>query len=107
MSSDAFGIVAPEVGNDLCSNPPLAVVRPESATSGGLAVSGGDMPSAFGGTGRPSTDESDRRRVEFVRLVVAGAPLDEAACEARINLKRALKILSEPEMRQIVAQVAA
>jgi hypothetical protein len=107
VPSDAYGIVAPEVGNDLCSNRPLPVVRPETAEPGGLSVSGGDMASVFGGTGRPSSEESERRRREFVRLVIAGTPFAEAARASRIKPLRALSILDAPEMRQIIGQAAA
>jgi hypothetical protein len=67
-----------------------------------------DAPrSPFGGTGRPKAAESERRRVEFVRLVAAGTPLVEAARIARIKPERALALLDTPEMRRLIALVAA
>jgi DNA-binding MarR family transcriptional regulator len=63
--------------------------------------------SVWGGTGRPSPAESDRRRKEFVRLIVSGADFAAAAREARIQPMRALAVLSEREMRQLIALDAA
>lgn len=96
-----------EVRNDLCSNSPLADVRLQTAELGGLAVLGDDMQSIFGGAGRPTADESDRRRVEFLRLVLdEGKDFDEAAALARISHKRALRILSHPMVRPLLARAA-
>lgn len=61
----------------------------------------------IGGTGRPTADESDRRRLEFVRRVAAGADFDDAAVSAKIKPLRALKLLSTPELRAIIADVEA
>ncbi|HEY8723347.1 MAG TPA: hypothetical protein VIL92_05750 [Gaiellaceae bacterium] len=57
--------------------------------------------------GRPRGPESDRRRQRFVALVLAGVDFDAAAEQARIKPERALSILSQPEMRQIIAQAKA
>lgn len=107
MSSDGHAIIPAEVGrNDLCSNPQLPDVRPQTANAGGLAVSGGRMSSLFGGTGRPSAKESDRRRCEFLRLVSEGVDFDQAAVLARISDRRALRILSHPDVRPLLTKAA-
>lgn len=62
--------------------------------------------SLLGGKGRPSPEESDRRRREFLRLVAEGKPLDEAARTARIQPLRALAILSHPDVRPLIAKAA-
>lgn len=62
--------------------------------------------SVFGGKGRPSPAESDRRRREFLRLVAEGAPFDEAARTARIQPLRALAILSHPDVRPLLGRAA-
>lgn len=54
-------------------------------------------------TGRPRGPESDRRRREFIRLVIAGTPLLDAAREARIKPERALALLDTPEGSAIIA----
>lgn len=59
--------------------------------------------SAFGGKGRPSTVESERRRVEFLRLIAAGKPFDVAARDSKIGPLRALSILSHPDVRPLLA----
>jgi hypothetical protein len=61
------------------------------------------VASVFGGAGRPSTEESDRRRREFLRLIVEGVPGDEAARRARIKPERALAILTHPDVRPLLA----
>lgn len=65
------------------------------------------MPSMFGGVGRPSVEEAARRRREFLRLVVEGLPFDEAAKRAQVKPERALRILSHPDVRELVARRAA
>jgi hypothetical protein len=60
----------------------------------------------FGGTGRPSPAESDRRRREFLRLVAEGVPFDEAAKQSRIKPLRALAILSHPDVRHLLVRAA-
>lgn len=50
--------------------------------------------SVFGGTGRPSSDDSNERRLKFLRLVSEGTEPDAAARAARISTERALKILA-------------
>jgi hypothetical protein len=62
--------------------------------------------SVFGGMGRPSSAESDRRRREFLRLVVDGVPGDEAARIARIKPERALAILTHPDVRPLLGLAA-
>jgi len=57
-------------------------------------------------TGRPRAAESERRRREFLRLVAAGADFDAAAREARIKPARALKLLSHPDVRQLLTKAA-
>lgn len=57
--------------------------------------------------GRPRKAESERRRREFVALVAGGAKLHEAAEQSRIKPARALALLDEPEMRQLLALQAA
>jgi len=52
------------------------------------------MPSVFGGHGRPSPEESERRRLEFLRLIDAGLDFDEAARRAKISPWRALSIVN-------------
>ena len=62
------------------------------------------MPaSVFGGTGRPTAAESALRRREFIRLVASGVPFDKAAEEARVHPRRALAILSHPNVRPLLA----
>lgn len=61
----------------------------------------------FGGHGRPSNEEQQRRESEFTRLLVAGADLDEAARVSNLHPMRALKLLSAREMRQLAAECAA
>lgn len=57
--------------------------------------------SVFGGVGRPSDEESARRRREFLRLVFAEeVEGDEAARQARIKPERALAILT-PILRSL------
>lgn len=58
------------------------------------------------GPGRPRGAESDARRREFVRLIASGAEFHQAAREARVQPFRALAILSEPEIRQIIGRAA-
>lgn len=58
-------------------------------------------------TGRPRKVELERRRREFVGLVAAGSKLLDAAITTGIRPDRALALLDEPEMRQLLAQVAA
>lgn len=53
--------------------------------------------------GRPDAGETKRRTQEFIRLVLAGEAFDVAAKQARVKDKRALHILSQPEMRQLLA----
>lgn len=60
----------------------------------------------MGQPGRPRGVESERRRREFIRLVAAGTPFDRAAVSARVQPVRALAILSEPEVRQIIGGAA-
>lgn len=62
--------------------------------------------SKFGGIGRPTNEEADRRRHEFARLIASGATLSEAQRGARISLQRALDLLDPPEMRQLAARSA-
>jgi len=109
MTSGALGKIALE-GSEmtLCSNPPLGVVRPEPLIEAAslrpevVAVS----ESKFGGVGRPTNQEADRRRHEFARLIASGATLGEAQRGARISLQRALDLLDPPEMRQLAARAA-
>lgn len=54
--------------------------------------------------GRPHRVESEARRREFVRLVVAGEPLPVAAEKARVKPERALALVDTPEIIQILAQ---
>lgn len=56
--------------------------------------------------GRPRAAESAARRREFLRLVVAGVPGDEAARKARIKPERALAILTHPDIRPLLAAAA-
>jgi hypothetical protein len=56
--------------------------------------------------GRPRAADSKQRRKEFVRLIASGEDFDKAALDARIGPVRALAILSEPEIRQIIARAA-
>ena len=49
--------------------------------------------SIFGGTGRPTKSESERRRREFVRLLANGKSFADAALEAKVKPDRALQIL--------------
>lgn len=64
---------------DLSSRSDVGHLRPEA--------------SVFGGKGRPSPEESERRRLEFLRLIDAGVPFDDAARQARISPWRALGIV--------------
>lgn len=59
-----------------------------------------------GNHGRPRAADSDARRREFLRLVVAGVPGDEAARQARIKPERALAILTHPDVRPLLSQAA-
>lgn len=105
--SDAFATLTIEVESDLCSNRALAVVRPETGLSAGRVVSGGAMSTPFGGIGRPSTEEQELRRLEFLRLVVVERrPWSDAARESKINPYRALDILESDEMRVVLAAAA-
>lgn len=52
--------------------------------------------------GRPRHAESAARRMEFVRLVLAGSQLKEAAIESQIQPLRALAILDELEVMRVV-----
>jgi hypothetical protein len=56
--------------------------------------------------GRPRAADSDARRREFLRLIVAGVPGDEAARQARIKPTRALAILTHPDVRPLLARAA-
>lgn len=92
----------------LSSREPLGVVRPQTGGDE-LGHTEGSMEaraSVFGGKGRPSPEESERRRVEFVRLIAAGEDFDVAAERARIAPKRALKLLSHPDVRPLLSQAA-
>jgi hypothetical protein len=107
VTSDHSGNVAVEVSNDLCTNPSLAVVRPEPPIEAASSCSEADVSvveSKFGGIGRPSAGESERRRMEFVRLIASGASLGEAQRGARVSLQRALDLLDPPEMRKLAAR---
>lgn len=53
--------------------------------------------------GRPRAPESERRRREFVRLVAAGSSLADAVRISGIQPKRAIALLDQPEMRQLIA----
>ncbi len=53
--------------------------------------------------GRPSNPEQRRRRIEFVRLIAGGAAFDQAARDAQLSPVRALAILSQPEVRQLIS----
>lgn len=53
--------------------------------------------------GRPTRRESAARRQEFIRLVASGEDFDKAARDARIQPIRALSILSQPEVRPLLA----
>jgi hypothetical protein len=66
-----------------------------------------DRPSPFGGVGRPTLEESERRRVEFVRLIASGVPLVEAVTTSRIQPLRALSVLDAPEMRELLLHAVA
>lgn len=102
--SDASGSIAHARPEVLCSKTALAVVRPEppieaAFVSQEVAVA----TSMFGGTGRPSREESERRRREFIRLVAQGSSLADAVKTSGIQPKRAIALLDEPEMRQLLA----
>lgn len=64
------------------------------------------MASKFGGIGRPSHADLEHQRLEFLRLVAAGAPFDEAARQSGIKPLRALEILSHPDVRPLLAEAA-
>lgn len=53
--------------------------------------------------GRPRAPESDRRRREFIRLVAEGSTLTDAVRLSGIQPKRAIALLDQPEMRQLIA----
>lgn len=57
--------------------------------------------------GRPSLEESEHRRMQFIRLVAAGVSLVDATAAARIKPERALKLLDTSELRQIIAESEA
>lgn len=57
--------------------------------------------------GRPTCEESEHRRMQFIRLVSAGASLVDATAASRIKPERALKLLDTPELRQIILAVEA
>lgn len=80
---------------------------PETVHEAVSSSSEAHMASRFGGVGRPTHDESRSRRRQFVGLVAAGVDFRAAAKQARVSPERALEILNEPEMRQVIAQVAA
>lgn len=54
-------------------------------------------------TGRPDAVETQRRTKEFIRLVVDGEDFAVAAERACVKAERALSILSQPEVRQLIA----
>ena len=60
----------------------------------------------FTGPGRPDAQESARRRRKFIRLIVEGEDFAEAARAARIKPERALKLLSHPDVRALLAKAA-
>lgn len=124
MPSDVLPRLPVGEENDLSRQQRVAALRPEAAPAGGLHVSGGELDddearggastgvrasgaptpvSVFGGTGRPSKDESDRRRCEFLRLIKEGIAGDEAARSAQIDPYRALAILTHPDVRPLLA----
>ena len=65
----------------------------------GIAVS------LLDGVGRPPGEESERRTKHFWALIGAGIDFDVAAERARVKEKRALKLLSSSEGRQIIAHL--
>lgn len=100
MSSDGpptVRVTVPE--GAVCSNSPLADVRPRKDED--------TVSTPFGGHGRPSNEEQERRETEFKRLLVTGAALDEAARRSQLHPMRALRLLSPREMRQLAAECAA
>ena len=62
--------------------------EPVSVCSGKLEAS---LP------GRPLRLESEQRAEEFLRLAAAGASLDVAARDAKVEPVRALRLVSEPD----------
>lgn len=106
MSPSDSAVTVARGGSEKClsSSTGLAALRlqpPDEAAS--LSQEAHVPDRIFAGNGRPSRDESERRRQHFVALVAGGAPFDEAAEQARIKPERALAILSQPEMRQLIA----
>jgi hypothetical protein len=97
-------------GEEVLSSPTqLGDLRPHAGNAASLVSLGASMDeriSAFGGKGRPTPEESERRRQEFIRLVAAGKPFDEAARDSRIQPMRALAILSHPDVRPLLARAA-
>lgn len=71
--------------------------RKQAARVGGLGVCERGLL-----VSRPAALESRRRTREFVRLVVAGVSWDAAADAARVNPRRALRILFELEGSGVV-----
>lgn len=57
--------------------------------------------------GRPRGVDSDARRQRFMALVASGVDFDVAADQARIDYRRALRLLSKPESRQLIAHADA
>lgn len=61
--------------------------------------------SAWGGVGRPKTDEATARRREFLRLVSAGLTCRDAARQAGMKADTVLTLLDVPEFRAVMAAI--
>lgn len=61
--------------------------------------------SVWGGTGRPSRDESERRTARFLCAVADGKDAVEAAKAAHLSPWKALRIVTESDFRDVVQAI--
>lgn len=61
------------------------------------------MEPLFQGSGRPRREDSDERVRAFVRQVSSGGSLADAARSSRLSPARALRLLDDPVLLQVVA----
>lgn len=60
------------------------------------------MEPLFQGAGRPRREESDERSRAFVRRVTEGCSLADAARRSRLSPTKALRLLEDPVLLQVV-----
>jgi hypothetical protein len=84
----------------------LDTARPETATLAVFVSLGGAMAdSAWGGKGRPRTDEAAARKARFLCAIADGSDAVQAAKDARLDPWRALRIVTECDYLDVVRAI--